>query len=124
MKRSKKKHLANRKLTIVKILPKDGTISQADLEKWHQIFRNGTMTPAEAEKTGEVVVEQIPCPKPGQHFITLVKVGNEQYKPSAEELEQWRLVFEEAAKDPDYKVFTHDAVNVEVIDIGNIVAVD
>jgi len=124
MKRSKKKYHKNKKLTIVKILPKDGTITRDDLEKWHEIFKTKSMTPTEAEATGEVVVENLPLPKPNQHFITLVKVGNDDYKPTAEDLEQWRQVFEAAANDPDYTVFTHHAVNVEVIDLNKILLVE
>jgi hypothetical protein len=124
MKRSKKKALANRKLTIIKVLPKDGTISQEDLHRWHEIFRNNLMTPEAAMKTGEVEVQTVPVARSNDHFLTLVKVGTDDYKPTNEDLEQWRDVFEKASVDPDFKIFTHHGVSVEVIELGNVVAVE
>lgn len=124
MKRSKKKALANRKLTIIKVLPKDGTISQADLDHWHEVFRNNLTTPELAAATGEVEVEYIPVAKEGQQFITVVRVGDDEYSPTMEDLEHWRDIFKEAQDDPDFKIFTHNAVNIEVIDLGKIVAVE
>lgn len=41
-----------------------------------------------------------------------------------EDLEAWRNVFEEAANDPDFKIFTHPNVEIEVIPVGKIVAVE
>ena len=82
------------------------------------------MSPELAMATGEVEVEQLPMAKPGDHFLTLVRVGSDEYAPSIEDLENWRQVFEEASKDPDFKIFTHKDVSVEVIDIGKVVAVE
>lgn len=45
--------------------------------------------------------------------LTLVKIGSADYKPSPVDLEAWRRVFEEAQYDKDFKIFTHEAVNVE-----------
>lgn len=45
--------------------------------------------------------------------ITLVKIGNQDYKAGPADLEAWRQVFEEAQNDSDFKIFTHDAVAVE-----------
>lgn len=42
--------------------------------------------------------------------LTLVKVGN---NPTPDELDEWRKVFEEAAKDGDFKVFSHESVTIE-----------
>jgi len=47
--------------------------------------------------------------------VTLIKVGNENYKPSPTDLEAWRDVWESAEYDKDFKIFTHEAVNVERI---------
>lgn len=124
MKRSKKKALSRRRLTIIKVLPKNGTISQNDLDRWHEIFRTKSMSPELAMATGEVIVEQLPVPKNDDHFITIVKVGSEEYAPSIEDLENWRKVFEEASLDPDFKIFTHKDVNVEVINVGDVIAVE
>ena len=62
MKRAKKKALANQKLTIIKILPKDGVITQEELDKWKFLFATG-ITPEQAEKSGEVKVEYVPASK-------------------------------------------------------------
>lgn len=124
MKRAKKKALANRKLTIVKVLPKNGTITPEDLDKWHFMFRNNLIDIKLANESGEVEVQELPAPKPGQHFITLVRVGSDEYAPSLEDLEAWRKVFEDAAKDPDFKIFTHKDVSIEVIDMHDIIAVE
>jgi len=124
MKRSKKKALANRKLTVIKVLPKNGTISQADLDKWHEIFRNNTMTPVEAMATGEVIVENIPVARSGQNFITVVRVGSDEYSPSFEDLENWRNIFKDAEKDPNFQIFTHKDISIETIDVGEIVAIE
>lgn len=45
--------------------------------------------------------------------LTLVKIGNQEFRPSPIDLEHWRNVFEEAQYDKDFKIFTHDAVTVD-----------
>jgi hypothetical protein len=50
--------------------------------------------------------------------LTLVKIGNQEFRPSPVDLENWRHVFENAQYDRDFKIFTHDAVNVERIGYG------
>lgn len=45
--------------------------------------------------------------------LTLVKIGNQEFRPSPVDLEHWRNVFEEAQYDKDFKIFTHDAVEVD-----------
>jgi len=48
--------------------------------------------------------------------ITLIKIGapgSEGHYPRQDELEAWRQVFEHAQFDKDFKIVTHDAVNVE-----------
>jgi hypothetical protein len=119
-----KKSLAKRKLTVIKVLPKNGTISQEDLDKWHELFRTNAITHKAALATGEVEIENIPVAEEGQHFLTVVRVGDDTYQPSMEDLEQWRKIFEEAQNDPNFKIFTHNAVNIEVIDIGKVIAVE
>lgn len=124
VKRLSKKVLHNGKLTIIKVLPKNGTISQADLDRWHEVFRTNSMTLKEAAKTGEVKVEFVPAPEKGKHYITFVRVGSDEYYPTPEDLENWRDIFEEAAKDPDFKIFTHQFVDVKTIELGKVVAVE
>lgn len=47
--------------------------------------------------------------------LTLVKIGSADYKPQPADLEIWRNVFAEAQYDPDFKIFTHEAVTVEKV---------
>ena len=44
--------------------------------------------------------------------LLLVKVGDDNYKPTTLELENWRSVFEASKNDPDFKIFSHNAVSV------------
>jgi len=50
--------------------------------------------------------------------LTLVKVGSADYKPSFADLEAWRSVFEEAQYDKDFKIFTHEGVDVTRVGYG------
>ena len=116
-----------RKLTIVKILEKDGSVSLADLERWRNIFAsNDALTKEEAESTGEVIVEEVDVPAEDENFITIVKVGDSGYKPSLKDLEAWKEVFEKAKNDSEheFKIFTHPAVEITRIPIGKIIAVE
>jgi hypothetical protein len=49
--------------------------------------------------------------------LTLIKVGGgaDNYRPTPEDLQMWRNVFEEGQYDKDFKIFTHDGVTVEKI---------
>lgn len=111
------------KITIVKILGPDGKITTKDLEKWRKLFAEG-ITVDDAVATGEVDVEVLPEKDDKNHYMTLVKIGGDEFKPSMEDLEHWRQVFEEAKGDPDFKVFTHPSVEIDVIHIGKIIAVE
>jgi hypothetical protein len=55
--------------------------------------------------------------------ITMIKIGGGDlgYRPQPADLEYWRNVWAEAQYDPDFKIFTHDAVTVEKI--GNNAAI-
>jgi len=44
--------------------------------------------------------------------------GGDNYKPTPEDLNQWRELFEEAQYDKDFKVFAHDGVKIEYISKG------
>jgi hypothetical protein len=50
--------------------------------------------------------------------LLIVKVGDCNYKPTAQDLEKWREVFEQAKGDPDFKIFTHPDVSVTQLEIG------
>lgn len=51
--------------------------------------------------------------------LTLVKIGNQDFRPTPVDLENWRNVFEQAQSDRNFKIFTHDAVTVEPIGFGS-----
>jgi hypothetical protein len=58
--------------------------------------------------------------------LLLVKIGDDNYKPTQIDLENWRKVFEESKKDPDFKIFSHNAVNIVKFELnkdGNITIV-
>ena len=50
--------------------------------------------------------------------LTVVKIGSEDYKPTFADLEAWRSVFEEAQYDKDFKIFTHEGVDVTRVGYG------
>lgn len=50
--------------------------------------------------------------------ITLVKVGSENYKPTPADLEAWRSIFEQMQFNKDFKLFTHEGVDVQVVGRG------
>jgi ribosome-associated protein YbcJ (S4-like RNA binding protein) len=112
------------KITIIKVLGADGKVTVQDLEKWRKLFSEG-MTAKDAVETGEVAIEVIEDNRGEEdHYITLVKVGGENYSPTMEDLDNWRQVFEAAKNDPDFKIFTHPSIQIDVINIGNIIAVE
>ena len=127
MKKAKsKKSSVRRKLTIIKVLGHDSPVSQKDLQKWHKIFADKRMSLQEAVATGEVFAEMIPVRQPDseENYLTFVRIGDEDHMPTMGELEDWRKVFEEAKGDPDFKIFTYPFVDISVIKLGDIVAID
>jgi hypothetical protein len=113
------------KITIIKVLGKDDAGPTVDdIKRWREIFALNQMTPQQAEETGEVQVETLSEKQEGQCYMTLVKIGGEDFRPTFDDLESWKQVFEEAKNDPDFKIFTHPAVDIRVINIGKIVAVE
>lgn len=50
--------------------------------------------------------------------LTLVKVGNDEFRPTPTDLDAWRQVFEASQYDKDFKIFTHNAVSVERVGYG------
>lgn len=47
--------------------------------------------------------------------ITLVKIGDQEFRPSPADLEQYRQIFEEAQYDKDFKIFSHQAISIDRI---------
>lgn len=50
---------------------------------------------------------------------TVVKIGSADYKPTYEALEQWRATFEAAQSNKDFKIFTHEGVDIQRIGFGS-----
>ena len=50
--------------------------------------------------------------------LTLIKIGDADYKPTPVDLDHWRNIFEQAQNDKSFKIFTHNAVAVEPIGFG------
>jgi hypothetical protein len=50
--------------------------------------------------------------------LTLVKIGDAEFKPGPADLEHWRNVFEEGESDKNFKIFTHNSVTVERVGYG------
>jgi hypothetical protein len=50
--------------------------------------------------------------------LTLVKIGDADFRPGPQDLENWRHVFEAGQYDRDFKIFTHNAVTVERVGYG------
>jgi hypothetical protein len=118
-----------KKLTIVKVLEKDGSVTTEDLERWRQIFAAAdaetiAVIRHDTEANGEIIVQEVEPITDDENYITLVKIGDEGYKPTIADLEAWRDVFEQARTDPDYKIFTHPAIEIQIIPIGKIIAVE
>ena len=118
-----------KKLTIIKVMGAFGYVTSEELEKWRGIFSAHEVSKAQlaqAEADGKISIQEITIPETDDqnHYITLVKVGDTDFMPTYQDLEAWREVFEEAKDDPDFKIFTHPSVEIEVVHIGDIVAVE
>lgn len=52
--------------------------------------------------------------------LKLIKIGGgaDNYKPTPADLEAWREVFEQATYDKNFKIITHDAVNIDIVGSG------
>ena len=50
--------------------------------------------------------------------LTLVKIGDADFRPSPVDLEHWRNTFEEAEGDRNFKIFSHNAVDIQRVGWG------
>jgi hypothetical protein len=111
-------------ITIIKVGDKDYWPTPADLERWRDIFTGQTSRAEMFEKYPHMkgapieVSENAFDSDPDYHCVTLVKVGSENFQPTAADLEAWRQVFEDAQYDKDFKIFTHSSVEVQQIKFG------
>lgn len=109
-------------LTIVKVCGLEGYApTTEDLERWAKIFKENSFEDAcvLADSDGNITVEKSIFED--DNTLTLVKVGD---NPSLEDLEAFRKIFEEARYDKDFTIFTHSNVQVDVLKLNKIVAVE
>lgn len=103
------------KLKLVKL---PGHPEAEDLEYWNKQFSEREPSQEELQQHN-ITIEEIDWgEEPDQSVLTLIKVGSETYKPSVADLEEWRQVFENAQGDPDFKIFTHDAVEIQRVEMS------
>ena len=107
-------------ITIIKVGDKSYKPTQEDLKKWRLIFTG--------EMSEEDLFEMYPHMKsqpvetstldidadPDYHRVLLVKIGDE-FVPTRADLEAWRQIFEEAANDKDFKIFTGTNIEIEEV---------
>jgi hypothetical protein len=114
----------NDPVTIIKVGDQNYRPTADDLEHWRQIFTGETSREEMFKKFPHMkdapieVIENAFDSDPDYHSVTIVKVGSENFQPTAADLEAWRNIFEEAAYDKDFKIFTHSNVEVEQIKFG------
>ncbi len=51
--------------------------------------------------------------------LTIIKVGSGDFKPTPDALEAYRQVFEQAVYNRNFKIFTHEGVDVSIINRGS-----
>ncbi|HLG27731.1 MAG TPA: hypothetical protein VI423_08095 [Paenisporosarcina sp.] len=95
----------------IKLVKLPGQPFPSDLERWRAKYESSDVTPQDLENEG-VIVEEIDATGVG---MTLVRVGDDTYKPSPQDLGEWRLLLENAACDPDFKIFTNHGIKIEYI---------
>ena len=110
----------SRPLTIVKVGDHLYHPTVGDIDKWRRIFEGEMEFEDFPEgKNQHVSVETIDLShKTNERSVVLVKVGSETHIPTEAELNEWRDIFEKAQYDPDFKIFTHPHVNIEVLNFG------
>lgn len=125
-----RKSIMKNKLTLIKVCNKDYKPSASDLEHWRDIFDKAGTDPNfmiiknQAIESGKISVETFDSPEENEHTVTFVKVGSDQYRPTENDLDAWREVFEAASADPDFKIFTYPNVEINIVPLIGIVAIE
>lgn len=84
-----------------------------DLKYWNKRFSEDEPSQKELDHAGIIIEEIDMSAEQDASYLTMVKVGSQSYHPSPADLEEWRQVFENAKGNPDFKIFTHDAVEIQ-----------
>jgi hypothetical protein len=116
-----------RRLTVIKVCGRDYMPTKEEVEKWRKIFADKQIEDASKYNiisNGEVEVEQLEFDDTEQ-TITFVKIGGDSYRPTSQDLESWRDVFVKEAKDnKDFKIFSHNDVEITQIKVDEIIAIE
>ena len=114
-------------VTIVKVMGRDGNVTQLDIDRWRDLFSEKKISVEQAAASGEVQISQFSFPENvDDNYITFIKLGGRGYRPTAADLTAWRELFIDAVGAPDYKIFTAGAIEVDIsrVKIADIIAVE
>lgn len=106
-------------LTIIKVGDENYKPSSQDLERWRDIFAENISLEDHPNMKRMPITTEVLEMEPDYHRVLLVRVGDESCKPSQQDLEAYREMFEIAADDKDFKIFTHSAIQIESIRFGS-----
>ena len=106
-----------KKLTIVKL--SNSTVRNRNF--WENVFRTHSLEDAiHLARENYNQVDQVDWEEGTENtpYLTVVKIGDESYHPTTQDLEVWRATFEDAKGDPNFTVFTHESVSVQRLPIS------
>src|SRR5271165_5447393 len=115
-----------KKLIIVKVCAVGYNPSKEDVKHWADLFAGKSNQIRENENIDKFnllanntyikkeIIEYTQGSE-AEKIITLIKIGDEEYSPTVEDLEEWRNVFREAKNDTNFEIFTHYKVQLEQI---------
>ena len=111
------------KLTIVKIIDKDFHPTNKDAQRWNDLMVQGDQNEIDAlSLNGKLEYFTISRDSTKKQLM-LVKLENEHVTP--QELEAWREIFSEIENDPYATIiYSGGSIDISVIDIGDIAAVE
>lgn len=99
------------KLTVIKVM---GSPS----EEYMHSLRRRVEDEEDVSKDPNIKIETIEFTNSVPH-MTLIKLGSDKFTPGRREFNDFKEVFEHAKDDPDFKVITHDWVQVETVPVGD-----
>ncbi len=109
------------KFTVIKVLSNKEKILKQDVEKYKKLFLDKEKSLQESIEKEEVFLEHIPKI---EKSITLVRVGNDNYQPTPEEIETFREAFKEAMESDNGFVVVPKYVEVDVIDVDSVLEIE
>jgi len=88
-----------KKLTLIKVSSFDETLSTDELIK-NQLNKESSKEIIEYDDNNSLI---------------LVKIGDNHSKPTFDELEEWRRVFEQYVNDKEFMIISNNSIDIEVI---------